>query len=171
METININQYLEQNQIEEKIPYFGKARIYTLMYPLSENAITFNIPPEIFHFITAIYLYCDDIQTDYFSFHLCINDFVLELNNNDFSYLNNIQNKSNILIDPIFFGRHTRVFLKINSLSSNISLDRPQFINILVEYGKILPELYNNLHDSDSTITFLSRQKNKDLLQIRGNCI
>jgi hypothetical protein len=40
-------------------------------------------------------------------------------------------------------------------------------MNVLVEYGKISPDLYQQLHQNQ--IVLVSKQDDKEILQFRGN--
>lgn len=173
MQTISINEFIREHEIVEKIPYFGKARLYSIPVPQGKP-VQFYIPREVFHFMTALYIL--ERNTDR-RFTLHINSFQKEVESSLFSDISPESNKrTNILEDPIFLGNQTRVSLEFfiprestiqQDAGSGSSEMGPGICNILVEYAKILPERYNDLH-SDSTI-LVSHQGSKDLLQFRGN--
>lgn len=156
MENKDIKSYFEEYAIEEKIPYFGKARLYTISF--SESNQKFYIPREIFHFMTAIYL-LNGKPEDKYQIH--INSYHRNIASDEFSDINReTQERKNILQDPVFLGKNTQIYIQ------NTGKSEP--INILVEYGKISPDLYEQLHQNN--IVLLSKQKNNFILhQFRGN--
>jgi hypothetical protein len=160
MEKKPIQEFLTEFSIEERVPYFGKARLFTL--PMSYiNKSAFQLPKEVFHFVTNIYIIDSNKQNKYI---LHINSFQKTIDETEFSDITPQSNKRiNILEDPIFLGMNT--FVSLEKVKSEV--DMKDSMNILVEYGKISPDLYQQLHTNQ--IVLVSKQGEKEILQFRGN--
>lgn len=161
MEKIDIEEYVKENQIEEKIPYFGKARLYNIQIP-KDKLIKFEIPREIFHFITSIYILNPN--------HLCdiklkINSYEKKIKEEMYSEINNEVNiRNNLLKDPVFLGNHIHIFLELKAIESEQEI---VLISILVEYAKVLPQLFLDLHTNNTVL--VSKQDIQDILIFKGN--
>lgn len=160
MNKINTREFLLKHQIEEKTPYFGKARLLQLISS-PDKSNKFFIPREIFHFITAIYILDSNINNIY---TMKINSFNKDIESKMFSKLGNDETRINILGDPIFLGQNIMVSIEMKNNPTEL-----QVCHLLVEFAKISPELYQSLHTTDSTI-LTSKQDDVEILQIRGNC-
>jgi hypothetical protein len=161
MENIDINIFVNENQIEEKIPYFGKARLYTIQI-FKDKETRFEIPREIFHFITAIYILNPKSACD---IKFKVNSYEKIIKDNMYSDINNeINNRNNLINDPIFLGNHMKIYfeMKAQDTSDNIIL-----LNILIEYAKILPQLFIDLHTNN--IILSSKQDIQTILIYKGN--
>lgn len=161
MEKRPIQEFLNEFSIEERIPYFGKARLYSIPISFFDKS-PFQIPKEIFHFVTAIYIIDSNKDNVY---TLNINTFKKVI---DFSYFSTISqqdnNRKNLLTDPIFLGLNTFVNLE---KAKTEHTDVKASMNILVEYAKISPDLYQQLHQNQ--IVLVSKQDDREILQFRGN--
>jgi hypothetical protein len=156
-----IQEFLQEFRIEEKIPYFGKARLYTLPMSFFEKSF-FHFPKEVFHFMTAIYI-LDPNKDNKYVFR--INTYEKNVDSSHFSDISQQNNtRTNILEDPIFLGMNTLVSL--GKLKTE-GIDEKASMNILVEYAKISPDLYHQLHQNE--VVLVSKQYETEILQCRGN--
>jgi len=178
-----IRDFLVENAIEERIPYFGRARLYTL--PMKQlRRSPFQLPREVFHFVTAIYLIGksggvaggggdgdgQDTLTNNGgrTFELRINSykqFVTDKDLSDISHQNNDRN--NLLGDPVFLGMNTFMSLALLEEGRGNVEESEGGISLLVEYAKISPEAYRAMHQND--IVLVSKQKETEIMQFRGN--
>uniref|UniRef100_A0A6C0K3Z1 Uncharacterized protein n=1 Tax=viral metagenome TaxID=1070528 RepID=A0A6C0K3Z1_9ZZZZ len=176
-----IRDFLVENAIEERIPYFGRARLYTL--PMKQlRRSPFQLPREVFHFVTAIYLIGksgglaggdgQDTPTNNGgrTFELRINSYkqlVTDKDLSDISHQNNDRN--NLLGDPVFLGMNTFMSLALleEGRGSVEDSEGGGGISLLVEYAKISPEAYRAMHQND--IVLVSKQKETEIMQFRGN--
>jgi len=169
MEKINSIGYVNEHQIEEKIPYFGKARLYTIPVD-SQKDVHFEIPREIFHFVTAIYILNPKRLCD---ITLKINSYEKIIKESMYSEISNEVNlRHNLIQDPIFLGNHIHISLqlKANSIqgsSTTSSINDLIIVNVLIEYAKILPQLFLELHTNNVVLS--SKQDNQEILIYRGN--
>lgn len=163
MEKLDIKIFLDDNAIEEKIPYFGKARLLTIPLSYFLNNESYIIPKEIFHFITALYI-IDNNPNHQYTFH--INSYKKDIDNSLFSTISTCtNNRINILKDPVLIGMNTIISLK---LLNNKNIIENEVVNLLIEYAKIPPELYHDLHSNQ--IVLVSKQDNNiEISQFRGN--
>jgi hypothetical protein len=164
-----IRDFLVENAIEERVPYFGRARLYTL--PLKQlRRSPFQLPCEVFHFVTAIYLIGKGGGHGR-TYELRINSYKQLVTDNDFSdisYQNN--DRKNLLGDPVFLGMNTFMALALLESGGRGSEEEPDGgggISLLVEYAKISPDAYRAMHQNE--IVLVSKQKEKEILQFRGN--
>lgn len=162
MEKKQIAEFIREHGIEERVPYFGKARLYSMATGfLKKNK--FFIPKEVFHFVTAIYI-IDNNQENIYQLH--INSFKKEFDSTYFSDIqNNVNNRTNILQDPVFLGSNT--FLSIENITNKTSQDDKEAVNFLVEYAKISPDLYHAIHNNNIVLT--GKQYGVEICQFRGN--
>jgi hypothetical protein len=161
MEKINIQEFVNEHQIEEKIPYFGKARLYSIQI-YDDKTIQFDIPREIFHFVNAIYI-LHPKKMCHISFH--INSYEKIIQEEMYSEINNDLNvRTNIIDEPVFLGNHLKIYL---NLRANEISESPIIISILIEYSKIMPPLFIDLHTNN--IILSSKQGEQEILIYRGN--
>lgn len=158
MQNYNTRDFLMNHQIEEKIPYFGKARLMQLHVSNQKKNIYF-IPKEIFHFITAIYILDNNVQNKYI---LAINGYKKEFDKDFFSRLGENEIRMNLLEDPIFLGNNTNINIEIFTNTEEV-----QIAHLLIEFGKIQPDLFQSLHRE--SILLISKQGDTEIHQIRGN--
>ena len=170
MNPIRVTDYLEQHQIEEKIPYFGKARLYTIFLPKDQNSLEYIIPREIFHFITAIYInIINENWINQLQMQLKISsDFEISIEKDHWSHFQQ-EKRVNLLMDPLLYGQFMNPRFQIHRTTET---DRDTIIfHMLVEYAKILPEEYQQLQEKNE-ISLLSQQSNQiELIQMKGTCI
>jgi hypothetical protein len=160
MENKNINEFLNEYRIEEKIPYFGRARLYTIPLQYQKK---FIIPREVFHFITAIYIIDSEPNNKY---QLRLNSsYTKYIDESLFSDISRETNKrNNIIEDPLFLGMNSEIVLEcIENKREN------HCVNFLIEYAKISPDIYNQLHSNN--ICLVSKQDSKEIFLFRGNCL
>jgi hypothetical protein len=162
MEKIATEDFIKEYGIEERIPYFGKARLFSLPKSfLQKNK--FYIPKEIFHFITGIYILDDNKKNKYI---LNINSFKKTFDYEYFSDINYENNaRKNILSNPIFLGNNTFIFIEIDNYIETPT-DK-NMVHFLIEFAKISPDLYMNLHNNN--IILISQQYGTEICQFRGN--
>jgi hypothetical protein len=166
-----IRDFLVENAIEERIPYFGRARLYTL--PLAQlRRSPFQLPREIFHFVTAVYLIINananaGASSTTSTYELRINSYRQRVGASDFSDVSHQNNdRKNLLMDPVFLGMNTFIAIVLTEENTSSPLE-DNAVSLLVEYAKISPESYRAMHQND--IVLVSRQREKDILQFRGN--
>lgn len=162
MEKKTTEDFIKEYGIEERVPYFGKARLFSLPKSfLQKNK--FHIPKEIFHFITAIYI-LDDNKTN--KYILNINSFKKEFGSEYFSDINSENSaRKNILNNPIFLGNNTFIFIEIENYTE--TPNDKNVAHFLIEFAKISPDLYMNLHNNN--IILVSQQYGTEICQFRGN--
>jgi len=162
MEKIAICDFIRENEIEEKIPYFGKARLYTIPLSSSNETRSFPIPREIFHFVTALYVLQPTISCD---MTLRINSYEKSISPDSYSEMNpDTHQRTNLLNEPIFLGNHIQMVLKVKPLDTFESVS---VVHVLVEYSKILPSLFIELHTNHTVL--VSKQNDQEILIYRGN--
>jgi hypothetical protein len=165
-----IRDFLVENAIEERIPYFGRARLYTV--PMAQlRRSPFQLPREIFHFVTAVYLIINagaSTGVSSSTYELRINSYRQKVDASDFSDVSHQNNdRKNILVDPIFLGMNTFIAMVLVDDQCKESAEEEGVISLLVEYAKISPESYRVMHQND--IVLVSKQREKEILQFRGN--
>lgn len=160
-------EFLVQNAIEERIPYFGRARLYTL--PLKQlRKFPFQLPREIFHFVTAVYLIAGGSKhLATLNYELRINSYRQKITAADYSDISHQNNeRKNLVVDPVFLGMNTFMALVLIQ-EKEVPEEEEESINLLVEYAKISPDTYRAMHQNN--IVLVSKQKEKEILQFRGN--
>jgi len=172
MKRIKISDYLEEHQIEEKVPYFGKARLYTLLLPKEKQTLDYVIPREIFHFITAIYINIQEKWVDQLHLRFQMgSEFQFTIQTDQWSHFHQ-DKRVNLINDPLFYSQFMNPRFHIERTDTNEESENELIVfHLLVEYAKILPEQYIQLHESDE-IQFISQQFNQiELHQYKGICI
>jgi len=179
MEQIPIREFIQNHEIEEKIPYFGKARLYTIPIKMNTNnpesereTRSFVIPREIFHFVTSLYVLQPSIAC---SMKLKINSYEKIIYPEMYSEMSHDSaQRVNILQDPVFLGNHIQMILSITPHSTTTTTTTNEngntdisIIHVLVEYSKILPSLFVEMHTNHTVL--VSKQMEQDILIYRGN--
>lgn len=170
MRRIKISDYLEEHQIEEKVSYFGKARLYTILIPKNTQTLDYIIPREIFHFITAIYVHIEEKWVDQLQLQFQMgSEFEITIQKDQWSHFEQ-EKRVNLIHDPVFYSQlmnPPRFHMERTGESDSELI----VFHLLVEYAKILPEQYIQLHETEE-IQFISQQFNQmELHQWKGKCI
>ncbi|NDE13670.1 hypothetical protein EBZ80_01935 [bacterium] len=156
MEKIPIGEFLKTHQIEEKIPYFGRARLLQIPLRANETGKRFSVPREVFHFLTSLFLL--DTADSGHRYVLRIGPFEKEIHASGFSDLGEDGIKKNVLEDPVFLGMNTPVSLEVLRTDPQ----KEEMINVLAEFAKIHPDDYRRLHEQPIVLV------GREIVSVRG---
>lgn len=170
MRQVDIGTFLREHELVEKIPYFGKARLYTAVLSPQESRMEYRIPREIFHFITVIYVSVEERFRDTLQLRLLINDcFEKEIRVEEWSRFEK-EERINLLSNPLLYGQGVHPRLRIERKEEGGEKEWV-VVHLLVEYAKISPELYQQLHEEgENEWCLISQQGHRTLTQSRGQC-
>lgn len=156
MERTPIREFLATHQIEEKVPYFGRARLLQVPLRAGETNRRFSVPREVFHFLTSVFL-LDSADSGH-RYILRIGAFEKEIDGSGFSDMAEDGIKKNVLEDPVFLGMNTPVSLEVFRTDP----EKDEVIHVLAEFAKIHPDDYRRLHEQ--AIVLVGRE----VVSVRG---